>query len=221
MGSRISLGRHIGERFGYLTVIDLVRVDKGTYKKTYFKVKCDCGNTKEIGAGYVKSTAISCGCKTNELKAKGATKHGGSYSRLYGIHEGMMARCFNPNSCRYSRYGKRGITVCNEWKSNFKEFESWALQNGYRDDLTIERVNNDGNYEPDNCKWIPAKDQFKNRTFERGSKRWMAKLKETDIPEIRFLLSKGFSQQKIGDMYGVSREAVRSIKNNKSWRHVK
>ena len=220
MGGKMTLQKHIGERFGYLTVLDLKRVDKGKYKKTYFIVKCDCGNTKEIESGYVKSVAVSCGCKTNELKAKAVTKHGGSYSRLYTTHEGMMSRCFNPNSCRYSRYGGRGITVCEEWRSNFKEFESWALQNGYRDDLTIERIDNDGNYEPNNCKWIPRKDQIKNRTFERGSKRWNSKLKETDIPEIRYLLSKKFTQQEIGDLYGVNRGTIRAIKNNETWRHA-
>lgn len=216
-----TLDKHIGERFGHLVVTGVVRKNKGNYNTTYFIVKCDCGNTKEIRAGYVKEKAISCGCKTNELKAKGAKKHGGSYSRLYSIHEGMMARCFNPNNSRYNRYGGRGITICDDWESNFHEFEKWALNNGYEDNLSIERINNDGNYEPSNCKWIPLKDQVKNRTFERGSKRWMSKLKETDIPQVRLLISRGATSQEIGDLYGVTRGTINAIKNNKTWRHVK
>lgn len=216
-----TLDKHIGERFGYLIVTDVIRKNCGSYNQTYFVVKCDCGNTKEIRANYVKKKAISCGCKTNELKAKGATKHGMSGTRLYGIHEGMIARCYNENNCRYSRYGGRGISMCDNWRNDFMNFYNWSMSNGYKDDLTIERIDINGNYEPNNCKWIPPEDQHKNKTFERGSARWMSKLKESDIPEIRFLLSKGYSHTEIGEMYNVSRQVIGKIKNKETWRHVK
>lgn len=89
--------------------------------------------------------------------------HGLSHTRLAAIHSNMMMRCYNTKSERYPNYGGRGIIVCDEWKEA-KCFFLWAIASGYSDDLTIERINNDGNYEPLNCKWIPARDQAKNKS---------------------------------------------------------
>jgi hypothetical protein len=76
----------------------------------------------------------------------------------------MRNRCYNPHNARFDRYGKRGITVCDEWKDDFQPFFEWAMNNGYKDDLTIDRINNDGSYEPGNCKWSTTKEQCKNRS---------------------------------------------------------
>lgn len=164
-----TLHEHIGERFGYLVVTDVFRDKRGTKTRTYFTVQCDCGNTKEILAHNVKKNVKSCGCKSNEMKVN--IKHGGWKTRIYQTHADMKQRYFNPNNTRYHRYGGRGITICEEWM-DFETFRDWAYSNGYTDELTIERINNDGNYEPGNCKWDTMDNQLKNRDLSNvGGKR--------------------------------------------------
>lgn len=85
-------------------------------------------------------------------------------SRLYNIYQGMTKRCYYPDNQNYKYYGGRGIVICNEWKSNFSAFKKWALENGYQDNLTIDRINTNGNYEPSNCRWVSMKEQCNNRT---------------------------------------------------------
>lgn len=89
-------------------------------------------------------------------------KHGLKGTRLYRIWNGIKNRCFNPNYHRYSDYGGRGIKVCDEWKNDFQSFYDWSMSNGYSDNLTIDRINNDGNYEPSNCRWVGLKVQANN-----------------------------------------------------------
>ena len=87
-----------------------------------------------------------------------------SGTRLYSIWSGLKGRCNNPNDPRYDRYGGRGISVCEEWNTSFQSFYDWAISNGYSEDLTIDRIDNDGNYEPTNCKWSTSKEQCNNRS---------------------------------------------------------
>ena len=89
--------------------------------------------------------------------------HGMTGTRLYGCYKGMMNRCYREKDIHYPAYGGRGIVVCEEWKHNAKAFIDWALENGYSDDLTIERIDVNGNYEPDNCTWIPMREQYENK----------------------------------------------------------
>lgn len=89
-------------------------------------------------------------------------KHGLKNTRIYRIYHNMITRCVNPNTDHFNRYGGRGIIVCDEWKNNFQSFYDWAMNHGYSDDLTLDRINNDGNYEPDNCRWVTMKDQANN-----------------------------------------------------------
>ncbi|PGF00854.1 hypothetical protein [Bacillus toyonensis] len=153
----------IGEKWGYLTITGTTRRDR-----TYHVVRCDCGNIKEVLYQHLKKGKTkSCGCKSNEMKVN--IKHGGWKTRIYQTHSDMKQRCLNPNNPRYHRYGGRGIVICEEWMS-FESFRDWAYSNGYSDDLTIERINNDGNYEPDNCKWATMEEQLKNRTFRGMNK---------------------------------------------------
>lgn len=91
------------------------------------------------------------------------TMHGQSNTRLYSIWSGIKNRCFNENEPAFKDYGGRGITVCQEWVDKFTAFEQWALNNGYSESLTIDRINNNGNYEPDNCRWITNQQQSRNR----------------------------------------------------------
>lgn len=95
---------------------------------------------------------------------KGNFKHGGRNTRLYRCWKGMRNRCYNPNNPKYYRYGGRGIVVCDEWE-DFAVFRDWALANGYNDELSIDRIDNDGNYEPSNCKWSTPKEQANNRNY--------------------------------------------------------
>lgn len=89
--------------------------------------------------------------------------HGKRKTRLYRIWTNMKTRCINPNDPHFERYGRRGITVCDEWKNDFKAFYDWSMSNGYADDLTIDRIDNNGNYEPSNCRWVTVKEQNQNK----------------------------------------------------------
>lgn len=209
--------RHIGEKFNHLTVIDAVF----KHPNSWFIVLCDCGNTKEIRVSNVKSGKTkSCGCKKKELLSASNTTHGGSNNKLYAVYQAMKARCYNVNNKKYKRYGGRGISVCGDWLCRFESFRDWALLNGYKEGLTIERIDNDGNYIPDNCKWIPPEDQYKSKTNAKGSGIKNSKLKESDIHEIRFMIKRGYSNRDIGVLYRVSEHTIRDVRYKKNWRHV-
>lgn len=142
-----------------------------------WECKCDCGNIVFTSTNSLKrNNTKSCGCLQKEKAAasgrSSSTTHGlsrdekGKKTRLYRIWTGIKTRCFNPNVKEFSRYGGRGITLCEEWK-DFKVFHDWAVANGYQDDLSIDRQNLDGNYQPDNCKWVTDKVQCINRSTSK------------------------------------------------------
>ena len=155
----------IGMEFGRLRVVSRVTNDKAGNAR--WLCLCSCGNQKEVlGRSLTSGRTQSCGCllseKSSERMKKLLTKHGQSNSKLNHVYRSMKERCSNPNCKSYHNYGGRGIDVCNEWKDNFKNFYNWAINNGYRENLTIERINVNGNYEPSNCMWIPKKEQAQN-----------------------------------------------------------
>lgn len=164
---------HIGDKFGRLTVID--KTDdyiKPTGEHRHCWVcKCNCGNIITIrGDDLISHHTISCGCLRKEKSTIRLTTHGLSKTKLYKIYTDIKYRCYNSNSTGYEDYGGRGIKVCNEWlnKDNgFINFYNWAINNGYRDDLTIDRINVNGNYEPSNCRWIPKEYQAENKRNSR------------------------------------------------------
>lgn len=158
-----------GMRFGRLEVIERVPyVTKGGNPLTAYRCKCDCGNTKIVIAENLrKERVISCGCYKDENTAKRSKTHGMSKTRLYHIWGLMKKRCNDPHSINYERYGGRGITVCDEWQKSSDAFLEWALSHGYREDLTLDRIENDKGYSPENCRWATAKEQGRNQRTNR------------------------------------------------------
>ena len=157
----------IGIKFNHLTAIEFV---ENTFPSC-FVFKCDCGNTVIRRGTYVKmGKTKDCGCITKKIRIEKCRakciKHGDYKSRLYSIWTSMKYRCENKNEPSYVNYGGRGISVCAEWH-NYENFKTWALQNGYKDNLTIDRINVNGNYEPDNCRWATRVEQNQNKRNTR------------------------------------------------------
>lgn len=154
--------------FGRLKVIGSAptRITPKGVKHRYWTCQCSCENKTiiEVSATHLKTGhTTSCGCFAREDRKRRATTHGKSDSRLWNIWSCMKARCYNFNHSEYKRYGARGITVCQEWLDSFENFHNWAIQNGYSDELTIDRINVDGNYEPTNCQWSTDIEQCNNK----------------------------------------------------------
>lgn len=147
-----------GQRFGRLTA--LYRLNNYHDHHSYWLCVCDCGNLVEVYLGSLrKGASTSCGCLVK--------KHGKSYEPLYRRWLGIRNRCCNKSDEHYKDYGGLGIKVCDEWSNDFMNFYNWATNNGYKSGLTIDRVDVNGNYEPNNCRWTTPKQQARNRRNNR------------------------------------------------------
>ena len=167
-----------GEKFNKWEVIEFSHVDYGKKnRRTYWKAQCECGTIKIIRADSLKTT-ISCGChkqkvdsekakELRELNLKYDDKKALSRHPLYHKWNGMKKRCYKPSDAHYNNYGARGITICEEWRESFLNFYNWGINNGYKQGLEIDRINNDGNYEPSNCRFISRKENCNNRNTTR------------------------------------------------------
>lgn len=151
---------YTGCKFGKLTVIEYV-IEKQLKNK--WLCKCDCGNEVLVTVGNLNSgNTKSCGCLRKEIMRKKQTTHGQRRTRLYYIHRGMIKRCNSEKSEQYKNYGGRGIKVCNEWY-DFECFYKWSHENGYKEDLKIDRIDNNIGYCPENCKWSTNLEQANNQ----------------------------------------------------------
>ena len=154
----------VGHRYGLLVVVKDMGVSKDGHHRNWL-MKCDCGNTCVRNTGGL-SKKSSCGCEEKkhlEIMSKNNVTHGMTNTGLYRSFKGMKSRCYRKKDIHYRAYGGRGITICKEWLDNSKSFYDWALANGWKEGLTIERIDVNGNYCPENCKWIPMSEQYKNK----------------------------------------------------------
>lgn len=164
-----------GKRFGKLLVIEKAErhITESGQSVQMWRCICDCGNETIVRHSNLQSgNTISCGCYHNEKFGDINRSHNlSNKSHLYGVWKTMKDRCYREKSKSYKNYGGRGISVCDEWRNDYKAFYDWSMKNGYKEEqnengvniLSIDRIDNDGNYEPSNCRWVTADIQAKNK----------------------------------------------------------
>src|SRR5699024_10636642 len=180
-----------GEVFHGCKVLGYERTEN---RKAIWKCRCFCGEIFEAVGTYIRNGhKKSCGCLRRTVPAERNYRHGKTETRLYTTWRNMKSRCNNPNNSAYDRYGGRGIKICDEWEKNFKTFENWAHENGYKNYLTIERIDNDEGYKTRNCRWVNYYEQGKNKSNN----------------ELSYYKGKMRSRSEIAEMTGLSYGTIR------------
>lgn len=155
-----------GQTFGLLKVVERAEdyVQPNGRHRPGWKCQCECGKTAMVlGENLTSGRSRSCGCYQKEYMSAHKSTHRETNTKLYGVWCSMKSRCYNPNVKYFKDYGGRGITVCQEWRESYESFRDWALSHGYKDGLSIDRIENDSGYSPGNCRWVTRAVQSNNR----------------------------------------------------------
>lgn len=184
---------------------------RGKYKVRYSVFFCPECKEEVIKANDIGIKAKNCGCKRHNLK-HGESRCKGN-TRLYAIWTGIKARCNNPNRNRYYCYGGKGIKVCEEWNNDYLKFKEWALINGYEEHLTIDRKENDRNYEPDNCRWVTKQFQARNKTTTRFNIRTIEEIRSKYKP-------RKYTRKMLAKEYKCSEHKISDIIYNRIWKDI-
>jgi hypothetical protein len=211
----------IGQRFGLLVVVARVGSDRN---RVLWQCACDCGRTDIVSNGNMlqRGKKKSCGCAIGEMISAAKRTHGqkgsGGTTQVYRAWLGIKQRCLNPNRSEWHNYGGRGITVCDRWANSFEAFYA-DVGDPPKPGLSIDRIDNDGNYEPGNVRWATWSQQTKNSRFDkvRGARNGRAKITDDDV---RFIRASTASRAVLAGMFDLAPTYISSIRSGKWWRHV-
>ena len=203
--SQKTIRKYVGKKFGKLEVIYLF---KDKYGSTTAHCLCDCGRSHATRIANLNSNDTnSCGCYKKERLREGVFKHGLSEHPLYDTWNTMLHRCYNSNTEKYAYYGGRGISVCDEWRITPTEFINWAEKNGWSPNLTLDRIDNDGNYEPNNCQWITMVEQVRKQAKTKFTQEKIDAIRKDKRPS-----------KVIAEEYNTSAGYILSIKAHRAWK---
>lgn len=205
---------------------------KSQWRKSLWVCRCKCGKEVIRTTDQIKrSCPKSCGCyvqvrRGNTSNHRSTTKHSlANKHPLYKTWKNIKQRCFNPNNQDYYCYGKKGITICNNWKNDFKLFFDWALKNGWKKGLSIDRIDSNKGYFPENCRFVTMHENSKkvfrdNPGLNKGSRHRCAILNEEQVREIKQMIDNGLRNYLIAQKYSVNPNIIYQIRHNKTWKHV-